>query len=165
MDACTKGRNRLNNYSTAMTGVTMVEIQCPHCHEDIELKDGVSGLFDCPHCDKEFSWDSASKWSLNNILKWINIVAMVIFVIGLILFLIILVNFWIDPPSGYDGLIIFVPIGMMIAGVTVSYLSLLIWIIGKKIRKESVHKGLFYSAIAPLLIILLIMFPIRIVLG
>ena len=133
----------------------MVEIQCPHCDEDIELEDGVSGLFDCPHCDKEFSWNSASKWSLNNILKWMNIVAVVIFVIGLILFLIMLVNFWIHPPSGYGGLIILGPIGMMITGVTVSYLSLLIWIIGKKIRKEFVHKGLFYSAIAPLIILLL----------
>ena len=143
----------------------MVEIQCPHCDEDIELEDGISGLFDCPHCDKEFSWGSASKWSLNNILRWMNIVAVVIFVIGLILFLIILVNFWINPPSGYEGLIILGPIGIMIAGVTVSYLSLLIWIIGKKIRKEFVHKGLLYSAIAPLIIILLIMFPISIVLG
>jgi hypothetical protein len=148
-----------------MTGTTMVEIQCPHCDEDIELEDGVSGLFDCPHCDKEFSWNSASKWSLNNILKWMNIVAVVIFVIGLILFLIMLVNFWIHPPSGYGGLIILGPIGMMITGVTVSYLSLLIWIIGKKIRKEFVHKGLFYSAIAPWIILLLFMFPISILLG
>ena len=34
----------------------MVEIQCPHCEEDIELEDGVFGLFDCPHCDEEFDW-------------------------------------------------------------------------------------------------------------
>jgi len=26
----------------------MVEIQCPHCEEDVELEDGVFGLFDCP---------------------------------------------------------------------------------------------------------------------
>jgi hypothetical protein len=70
-----------------------------------------------------------------------------------------------SPPSGYGGLIILGPIGMMITGVTVSYLSLLIWIIGKKIRKEFVHKGLFYSAIAPLIILLLFMFPISILLG
>jgi len=143
-----------------MTGTTMVGIQCPNCEEDVGLEDGVSGLFDCPHCDEEFSWGSASKWSLNNISKWVNVVGLVILAIGLVGFLIILVHFWIDPPSGYDGLIILGPIGLMIAGLTVSYLSLLIWIVGKKIRKEFVHKGLFYSAIAPLVIFLLFMFPI-----
>ena len=35
----------------------MVEIQCPHCDEDIELEDDVFGLFDCPHCDEEFIWE------------------------------------------------------------------------------------------------------------
>jgi uncharacterized protein (DUF983 family) len=39
-----------------MAGTTMVEIQCPHCEEDVELEDGVFGLFDCPHCDEEFDW-------------------------------------------------------------------------------------------------------------
>ncbi|MBT4406878.1 MAG: hypothetical protein HOB52_05285 [Euryarchaeota archaeon] len=140
----------------------MVEIQCPHCDEDIELDDGASGLFDCPHCDEEFSWSSGTKWSLNNIVKWMNIIAVVIMAIGLVWFLII---WFILQPSGYAGLIIFLPIGMMILGLTVSYLSLLIWIIGKKIREEPVHKVLFYSAFAPLVIFLMIMFPIRIVGG
>ena len=35
----------------------MVEIQCPSCEADIELEDGVFGLFDCPVCGEEFSWD------------------------------------------------------------------------------------------------------------
>ena len=34
----------------------MVVIQCPHCEQDIELEDGVSGLFDCPHCGNGFSF-------------------------------------------------------------------------------------------------------------
>ena len=34
----------------------MVEIQCPHCDENVELEDDVFGLFDCPHCDEEFIW-------------------------------------------------------------------------------------------------------------
>ena len=34
----------------------MVEIQCPSCEADIELEDGVFGLFDCPVCGEEFSW-------------------------------------------------------------------------------------------------------------
>ena len=28
----------------------MVTIQCPHCEKDIELEDGLVGLFDCPYC-------------------------------------------------------------------------------------------------------------------
>ena len=32
----------------------MVELQCPHCDEDIELDDGDSGLFNCPHCNEDF---------------------------------------------------------------------------------------------------------------
>ena len=35
----------------------MVEIQCPSCEAGIELEDGVFGLFDCPVCGEEFSWD------------------------------------------------------------------------------------------------------------
>ncbi len=34
----------------------MVVIQCPHCSLEVELDDGVSGLFDCPHCGEEFEW-------------------------------------------------------------------------------------------------------------
>jgi hypothetical protein len=34
----------------------MVEIQCPHCEEDVELEKGGSGLFDCPHCNNEFEF-------------------------------------------------------------------------------------------------------------
>lgn len=32
----------------------MVELQCPHCNEDIELDDGDSGLFNCPIAMKIF---------------------------------------------------------------------------------------------------------------
>ncbi len=34
----------------------MAVIQCPHCENGIELEDGVSGLFNCPYCDNEFSF-------------------------------------------------------------------------------------------------------------
>jgi hypothetical protein len=43
-----------------MTGTTMVEIQCPHCEEGIELEDEVFGLFDCPHCNNEFEFEDDS---------------------------------------------------------------------------------------------------------
>jgi endogenous inhibitor of DNA gyrase (YacG/DUF329 family) len=49
--------NRLNPYFIAVIGSAMVEIQCPHCEEDIELEDDVFGLFDCPHCDEDLTWE------------------------------------------------------------------------------------------------------------
>ena len=39
----------------------MVEIQCPHCVEIIELEDGLSGTFDCPYCNNEFIWGDNKK--------------------------------------------------------------------------------------------------------
>jgi hypothetical protein len=40
-----------------MAGTTMVEIQCPHCDEEIGLDDDAIGEFSCPHCDEDFTWD------------------------------------------------------------------------------------------------------------
>ena len=34
----------------------MVEIECPHCDEDIELDDDELGLFECSYCEEEFEW-------------------------------------------------------------------------------------------------------------
>ena len=42
----------------------MVEVQCPQCEEGVELDDGVVGLFNCPHCDYEFSWNRDSLTSM-----------------------------------------------------------------------------------------------------
>ena len=38
----------------------MVEIQCPHCVEDVELEDGSFGVFECPYCDEEFEYELES---------------------------------------------------------------------------------------------------------
>ena len=38
----------------------MVEIECPHCDEDIELDDDEFGLFECPYCEEEFLWEQES---------------------------------------------------------------------------------------------------------
>ena len=35
----------------------MVEIVCPHCHEEIALNDDASGDFLCPLCDGTFEWN------------------------------------------------------------------------------------------------------------
>jgi hypothetical protein len=36
----------------------MVEILCPHCEEEIELGDGIYGLFECPFCNEDFEYES-----------------------------------------------------------------------------------------------------------
>ena len=47
----------------------MVVIQCPHCREDVELEDGVFGLFACPYCDEEFDYESGTNSGLNTTMK------------------------------------------------------------------------------------------------
>ena len=39
----------------------MVVIECPHCEEDIELDDGVFGIFECPECNEEFEYEDEEK--------------------------------------------------------------------------------------------------------
>ena len=34
----------------------MASIQCARCNENIELEDGVSGMFSCPNCKIQFEW-------------------------------------------------------------------------------------------------------------
>ena len=38
----------------------LVEIECPHCEEVIELDDDEFGLFECPYCEEEFLWEQES---------------------------------------------------------------------------------------------------------
>ena len=49
-------RCRVKPYPPTVIGVSMVEIECPHCDEDIELDDDEFGLFECPYCEEEFEW-------------------------------------------------------------------------------------------------------------
>ena len=45
---------------TLIVGDSVVEIECPHCDEDIELDGGEFGLFECPYCEEEFLWEQES---------------------------------------------------------------------------------------------------------
>jgi hypothetical protein len=36
----------------------MVELECPHCEDVIELDDGDYGQYSCPHCDDEFEYEN-----------------------------------------------------------------------------------------------------------
>tara|TARA_B110000444_G_C18620228_1_gene491802 strand:- start:168 stop:572 length:405 start_codon:yes stop_codon:yes gene_type:complete len=62
----------------------MIEIQCPHCEEDIELDDGAYGLFDCPQCGENFSWDSPSLWTADNFVKWGYLSGLAFFILSII---------------------------------------------------------------------------------
>ncbi len=55
---CTWTLKLAKYYLAPIASNTMAEIQCPHCDGDIELDGAGFGLFDCPECGKEFSWDS-----------------------------------------------------------------------------------------------------------
>ena len=70
----------------------MIVIQCPHCSLEVELDDGVSGLFDCPHCGEEFQWGeideeidhkkpNGSDWAMSRVPRYVGIV----FVLGAVL--------------------------------------------------------------------------------
>ena len=39
----------------------MVEIECPHCSEELEMEDDAYGLFECPYCDGEYEWGEEPK--------------------------------------------------------------------------------------------------------
>ena len=39
----------------------MVDIQCPHCEEEIQLEDDAFGEFQCPYCEGEFEWGETPK--------------------------------------------------------------------------------------------------------
>ena len=139
-------RNRLNSYATAMTGTTMVEIQCPHCEEDIELEDGTSGMFDCPYCDKDFAWGGDFQ---TNDLK----VKFLLFLFGIFSpVLLFFVSLWIQiavfPPSGWDLLLYF----LISIGICVVFtLSLAIY--GGLTKNKPLLQGVLLSLVASYLVI------------
>ena len=52
----------------------MVDLQCPHCDEDIELDDGDSGMFNCPYCSEDFYWKSRRPGKLVTVFLTISII-------------------------------------------------------------------------------------------
>ena len=62
----------------------MVVIQCPHCNLEVELDEGVSGLFDCPHCGEEFEWgemDEEIDLTQVNSVAWVGLLALTLILI------------------------------------------------------------------------------------
>jgi len=114
-----------------MTGTTMVEIQCPHCEEDIELEDGASGLFDCPYCDNEFSFGDnelvaptlfrPSQPFMSMGMK----IGLAIIAIGVITFIGFAI-FEDDSGEFGSGMWIFIPCGILAIGIPIVVISFFI---------------------------------------
>ena len=139
-------RNRLNSYATAMTGTTMVEIQCPHCEEDIELEDGTSGMFDCPYCDKDFAW--GGDFQTNDLKVKFLLFLFGIFSPSLLFFVSLWIQIAVFPPSGWDILFYF----LISIGICVVYtLSLAIY--GGLTKNKPLLQGVLFSLAASYLII------------
>ena len=77
-----------------MAGVSMVEIECPHCDEDIELDDDEFGLFECPYCEEEFLWEQESNsieikpaedFSVSVLRYFLPVIIGIFIIVGLIL--------------------------------------------------------------------------------
>ena len=47
-----------NLYVKSLFRIIMPIIRCPHCDDEISLDDDQAGRFDCPHCSKEFEWNT-----------------------------------------------------------------------------------------------------------
>ena len=92
--------------------VNMVEIECPHCDEGIELDDDDFGLFECPHCDEEFEWNRESTHAYEELFRqqefWIG---------SLVPFLTTCLGLFVSLIAG--------PVGLEIIGWGI--ISLLLW--------------------------------------
>lgn len=78
----------------------MVEIQCPHCEDEIELEDGVFGLFDCPYCNQEFEWEDDESLLSNPITIFVKIFLLST---SFIIFSVFVVFFFL---GGGDGIVL-----------------------------------------------------------
>ena len=121
----------------------MVEIQCPHCDENIELEDGSYGLFDCPFCGDEFEWenhngdlvdnsDPFSKEALVHQLKIAGvIVPLTVILMAVLLFIyILLLNFpEINPLKESFGWTVYVAIFAAPVWIPVSFVPSGIYLI------------------------------------
>ena len=89
----------------------MVVIQCPHCSLEVELDDGVSGLFDCPHCGEDFQWGEIDEEIDHNIFTWLDWAASKIYLqFGILIFLYPLALFFDDVFLPIISVLMFVPV-------------------------------------------------------
>ena len=125
-------------------------IQCPHCGEDIELEDGASGLFVCPYCDKDFTWDGDVKVIIvdDDLKSKFLVFLFGIFSPSLLFFVSLWIQIAVFPPSGWDILLYFlISIGLCV----VFTLSLAIY--GGLKKNKPLLQGVLLSLVASYLVI------------
>lgn len=124
----------------------MVFIQCPHCEEDIELEDGITGLFDCPFCNKDFAWDGELQ---TNDLKYKFLLFLFgIFSPSLIFFVSLWIMLAVGDPQGLD-LIAYLAFSLIIC---ILY-TLSLGIYGGLTKNKPLLQGVLLSLVASYLVI------------
>jgi hypothetical protein len=125
-------------------------IQCPHCGEDIELEDGASGLFVCPYCDKDFTWDGDVKVIIvdDDLKSKFLVFLFGIFSPSLLFFVSLWIQIAVFPPSGWGVLLYF----LISIGICVVFtLSLAIY--GGLKKNKPLLQGALLSLVASYLVI------------
>jgi hypothetical protein len=125
-------------------------IQCPHCGEDIELEDGASGLFVCPYCDKDFTWDGDVKVIIvdDDLKSKFLVFLFGIFSPSLLFFVSLWIQIAVFPPSGWAVLLYF----LISIGICVVFtLSLAIY--GGLKKNKPLLQGALLSLVASYLVI------------
>ena len=125
-------------------------IQCPHCGEDIELEDGASGLFVCPYCDKDFTWNGDVKVIVvdDDLKSKFLVFLFGIFSPSLLFFVSLWIQMAVFPPSGWGVLLYF----LISIGICVVFtLSLAIY--GGLKKNKPLLQGALLSLVASYLVI------------
>ena len=125
-------------------------IQCPHCGDDIELEDGASGLFVCPYCNKDFTWNEDVKVIVvdDDLKSKFLVFLFGIFSPSLLFFVSLWIQIAVFPPSGWDVLFYF----LISIGICVVYtLSLAVY--SGLTKNKTLLQGISLSLVASFLVI------------
>lgn len=110
----------------------MVVIQCPYCEEDIELEDGVVGLFDCPLCGENFSYEGGEidepslLHRLQNFMSAGIKTGLAVIALGAVSFVALAVNEGPNCTEFGCGMWIYIPCGIWAIGIPILVISFLI---------------------------------------
>ena len=117
----------------------MATIQCPHCEKDIELEDGLTGLFDCPLCEQQFSWEDPShSFIITWFDLWFGLLIPSLTILPGLPILLAIFN-----PQGLDALI-YIGVGIIINIST----TITLGFIGLRSQRRQLALGALFSPIA-----------------
>ena len=117
----------------------MVVIECPHCERDIDLEDGLVGLFDCPLCEQQFSWETPTHSFFTTWFDlWFGLLSPSLTILpGLPIILAIF------DPQGLDALI-YIGMGIIFNIST----TIILGLIGLRMQRTQLALGALFSPIA-----------------